>query len=144
MLKSSPAVRHAVHDALKEQPDLMDDHISIDQAQKLFVNTIRAASKSTPTFPVAIAIDALDETDFKRLADTVEIFPQAITDLPRNVKVFISSGSEDIIRDVFGPQLSNARVRHMHLSAKDSIEEVTKFLRRKIEAIMKKHHISWS
>jgi hypothetical protein len=27
MLKSSPAVRHAVHDALKEQPDLMDDDI---------------------------------------------------------------------------------------------------------------------
>jgi hypothetical protein len=134
-------VRHAVHDALKEQPDLMDADISIDQAQKLFANTIRAALKSTPTLPVAITIDALDETDFKRLADTVEIFARVITDLPRNAKVFISSRSEDVTRYVC-LHLSSALVRH--LSAKDSIEEVTKFLRRKIEAIMKKHHISLS
>jgi hypothetical protein len=59
-------------------------------------------------------------------------------------ELFISSQSKDVILDVFGPQLTNARLRHIHLSAKDSTEEVIIFLRWKIEAIMKNHHISWS
>jgi len=143
MSKSSPAVEYAVQEILKEQPELMIDDISIDQAKKLFVNTIWIASKSSPTFPVVIVIDALDETDFKRLAVTVEILSEVLLDLPRNAKVLISSRAEDIIRDVFGPQLTNARVRHMHLSAKDSIPEVTTFLEMRVAAIMKKHHINW-
>jgi len=144
MSKSSLAVEYAVQEILKEQPELMVDDISIDQAKKLFVNTIRIASKSSPTFPVVIVIDALDETDFKRLAATVEILSEVLLDLPCNAKVLISSRAEDIIRDVFGPQLTNARVRHMHLSAKDSIPEVTTFLEMRVAAIMKKHHINWS
>jgi hypothetical protein len=122
----------------------MNEDISIDQAKKLFVNTIRVASKSNPTSPVVIVIDALDETDFRRLRDTVEIFSQVIIDLPRNAKVFISSRAEDIIRDVFAPQLTNERVRHMHLSAKDSISDVSAFLRRKVATIMKVYHIGLS
>jgi hypothetical protein len=144
MSRSSRAVEHAVQDTLKDQPDLMNEDISIDQAKKLFVNSIQVASKANPTSPVVIVIDALDETDFKRLADTVEIFSQVIMDLPRNVKVFISSRAEDIIRDFFAPQLTSARVRHMHLSAKDSIPEVTTFLKRKVATIMKKYHIDLS
>jgi trans-aconitate methyltransferase len=96
------------------------------------------------TSPVVIVIDALDETDFKRLADTVKIFSQVIIDLPRKAKVFVSSRAEDIIRDIFAPQLTNTRVRHMHLSAKDSIPEVTAFLERKVMTIMKKYHIDLS
>src|SRR5882762_7573578 len=144
MSKSSPAVEYAVQEILKEQPELMIDDISIDQAKKLFVNTIWIASKSSPTFPVVIVIDALDETDFKRLAVTVEILSEVLLDLPRNAKVLIFSRAEDSIRDVFDPQLTNARVRHMHLSAKDSILEVTMFLEMRVAAIMKKHHINWS
>jgi len=144
MSRSSRAVEYAVQETLKDQPDLMNEDISIGQATKLFVNTIQVASKSKPTSPVVVVIDALDETDFKRLADAVEIFSKVIIDLPCNAKVFVSSRAEDIIRDIFGPQLTNARVRHMHLSAKDSIPEVTRFLEKKISGIMNKHHISWS
>jgi hypothetical protein len=144
MSRSSHAVESAVEATLKNQPDLMNEDISIDQAKKLFVNSIRVASKSNPTSPVVIVIDALDETDFKCLADTVEIFSQVIIDLPRNAKVFVSSRTEDIIRDIFAPQLTNTRVRHMHLSAKDSIPEVTAFLERKVAATMKKYHIDLS
>jgi WD40 repeat protein len=144
MSRSSRAVDYAVQETLKDQPDLMNEDISIDQAKKLFVNTIRVASNSNPTSAVVIVIDALDETDFKRLEDTVEIFSQVIIDLPRNAKVFVSSRAEDVIRDIFAPQLTSARVRHMHLSANDSIPEVTRFLKRKVAAIMKKYHIDLS
>ena len=144
MSKSSLAVEHAVQETLREQPELMNDDISIDQAKKLFVNTIRIASKSTPTSPVVIVIDALDETDFKRLEATVAVLSEVLLGLPRNAKVFISSRAEEVIRDVFGPQITHTRVRHMHLSAKDSISEVTTFLERRIAAIMKKYHIDLS
>jgi hypothetical protein len=142
MFKSSPAVEYAVHETLKEQSELMIDDISIDQAKKLFVNTIRIASKSSPTSPVVIVIDALDETDFKRLAATVETLSEVLLDLPRNAKVFISSRAEDVIRDVFGPQLTNARVRHMHLGEAFHPGGYKVFI--EVAAVMKKHHINWS
>jgi hypothetical protein len=97
MSRSSPAVEHTVQQTLREQPDLMNEDISIDQAKKLFVNTICIASKSSPTSPVVIVIDALDETDFRCLAATVEILSEVLLDLPRNAKVFISSRAEGVI-----------------------------------------------
>jgi hypothetical protein len=87
------------------------------------VNTIQVASNSTPTRPVDVVIDALDETDFKRLRATVEIFSQVVVDLPRNAKVFISSRAETIVLDNFISHHTNLRVRRISL---DSIEEVTR------------------
>jgi hypothetical protein len=139
MSKSSLAVEHAVQETLREQPELMNDDISIDQAKKLFVNTIRIASTSTPTSLVVIVIDALDETDIKRLAATVAVFSEVLLDLPRNAKVFISSQAKEVIQNIFGPQLTHTRVRHMHLSAKDSIPKVTTFLERRVAAIMNEY-----
>ena len=100
MSRSSCAVNYAVQETLKDQLDLMNEDISIDQARGLFVNTIQVASKSNPTSPVVIVIDALDETDFKHLADTVKIFSQVVIDLLHNAKVFISNRAENIIWDV--------------------------------------------
>ena len=119
----------------------MNEDISIDQARGLFVNSIQVASMSNPASPVVIVIDALDETDFKCLADTMKIFSQVVIDLLHNAKVFISSQAENIIWDVFAPQLTNEWVQHMHLSAKDSIPEVMEFLTRKVATIMQTHHI---
>jgi len=65
MSKSSPAVEYAVQATLKEQPELMNEDISTDQAKKLFVNTIRIASNASQLL-VVIVIDALDETDRNR------------------------------------------------------------------------------
>ena len=144
MSKSSLAVEYTVQETLREQPELMNEDISIDQAKKLFVNTIWIASQSTPTSPVVIVIDALDETNVKRLAATVAVFSEVLLGLPRNAKVFISSRAEEVIRDVFGPQLTYKRVRHMHLSARDSIPEVTNYLERRVAAIMKENHIHLS
>jgi WD domain, G-beta repeat/WD40-like Beta Propeller Repeat len=144
MSKSSLAVEHAVQETLREQPELMNEDISIDQGKKLFVNTIRIASQSTPTSPVVIVIDALDETDIKRLATTVAVLSEVLLDLPRNAKVFISSRAEEVIRNVFGPQLTHTRVRHMHLSTKDSIPEVTAYLERRVAEIMNEYCIDLS
>ena len=143
MSASSPAVEHAIQEVLKAQPHLMNEDISKDQAIGLFVNTISVASKSCPTLPVVIVIDALDETDIKRLSDTAQVFSQVLVNLPRNAKVFISSRVESVIRDNFAPE-TNTWVRHMHLSAEKSIEEVTKFLEGKVAQIMKEHHLNWA
>lgn len=143
MSASSPAVEHAIQQVLNAQPYLMNEDISKDQAIKLFVNTISVASASCPTLPVVIVIDALDETDIKRLSDTVQVFSQVLANLPRNAKVFISSRVETVIRDNFAPE-TNPWVRHMHISAKTSIVEVTKFLEGKVAQIMREHHLNWS
>jgi len=143
MSKSSLAVEYAVQATLKEQPELMIDDISIDQAKKLFINTIRIACNASPT-PVVIVVDALDETDIKKLKDTAKIFSEVLVDLPWNAKVFISSRVENVIRDSFAPHLDNPRVQHMHLSAENSIPEVTKFLERKVAEIMEEHELDWS
>src|SRR5882762_2917599 len=143
MSKSSPAVEYAVQATLKEQPELMIDDISIDQAKKPFINTIRIACNASPT-PVVIVVDALDETDIKKLKDTTKIFSEVLLDLPRNAKVFISSRVENVIHDSFAPHLNNPRVQHMHLSAENSIPEVTKRLERKVAEIMEEHELDWS
>jgi hypothetical protein len=124
MSKSSPTVEYAVHETLKEQSELMIDDISIDQAQKLFVNTIRIASKSSPTSPVVIVIDALDETDFKRLAATVETLSEVLLDLRKCL--FLAQP-----RTSYETFLALSLRTHEFgtcISAKHSIPEVTRFL----------------
>jgi hypothetical protein len=114
-----------------------------EQATKLFVDTIFVASASSPTKPVTIIIDALDETDLQRLNDTVKIFSRVVVDLPRNAKVVISSRADTVILDHFA-HLNNPRVRHLHLSAEMSISEATRFLERKVKEIMKEYRIDFS
>jgi hypothetical protein len=143
MSKSSPAVERAVQQTIREQPELMDEDISIEQARKLFINTIRIASNSSLTSPVVIVIDALDETDIKKLKETAKIFSKVLVGLPFNAKVFISSRAEAVILDSFAPHLNNPRVLHIHLSAANSIPEVTKFLEQKVAVIMEEHKIDW-
>jgi Cdc6-like AAA superfamily ATPase len=96
MSKSSPTVEYAVQATLKEQPELMNEDISTNQAKKLFVNTIRIASNASQS-PVVIVVDALDETDIKKLKETTKIFSEVLVDLPCNAKVFISSWVENVI-----------------------------------------------
>jgi nucleoside-triphosphatase THEP1 len=144
MSQSSYAIERAVRQTIRDQPDLMNDEISIDQTQKLFINTIRIASSSSPTSSGVIVIDALDETDIKKLKDTAKIFSEVLVGLPFNAKVFISSRVETVILNSFAPHLNNPRVRHMHLSAVNSTPEVTQFLERKIGEIMDEHELDWS
>jgi hypothetical protein len=144
MSRFSPAVACAVQEALRRQPYLMDSDISYDQGTKLFVDTIRVASASNPTVPVAVVIDGLDETDFKWLKETTGIFSRVLADLPHNAKVFISSRAEDVIRDKFSSHFTNSRIAHIHLSARNSVPEVTRFLERNVKEIMEDHHLEWS
>jgi WD40 repeat protein len=140
MSEHNHSVGNAIQNILKEQPDYMKDEMAL-QARELFLRAVRVASKSDPGKPVAIVIDALDETDIKRLNDTAEIFSRILVDLPRNVKVFISSRVENVIRNNFAP---HPRVRNIHLSAGNSIEEVTQFLEAKVRKIMAEYEIKWS
>ena len=138
----SPDVAFALHDALKEQPSLMDD-ISQLQAGKLFVESVKVASSTTPSKPVVIIIDGLDETDATRLRFTARIFSRALIDLPSHVKVFISSRTEDDIRKPFSATFHVNHVKHIHLdtSSDSSIRDVSTFLAKNMADIVDRNNL---
>lgn len=139
-------VQRALHDALVEQPSLIDD-IGIDQARKLLVDAIAIACGLDQNSPVVVVIDALDETDRSRLKETAMIFSQlfeALRDHP-NAKVFISSRTEDDISSPFSRTLSDKRVKHIHLdtSTQSSIDDVGAFLKRRLFQIVQDNNLDW-
>jgi hypothetical protein len=138
----SPEVALAVHDALKEQPSLIDD-ITQDQAGRLFVNSLKDVSSTDCSKPVVIIIDALDETGSTRLSTTVKIFSQALVDLPSNVKVFISSQTEDKIQRQFSHICLNDHAKHIHLdtSAKSFIQDISRYLKKNIGNIVEQNNL---
>ena len=140
MSEHKHSVSNAIQNILKEQPDYMNDEMAV-QATELFLKAVRVASESDPGNPIAIVIDALDETDIKRLNVTAQIFSRILVDLPRNVKVFISSRVENVIMNNFA---HHPRARNIHLSAKTSIKDVTLFLEAKVHEIMAEHKIKWT
>jgi hypothetical protein len=120
----------------------MDD-ISQRQAGKLFVDSLKVASSTNLSKPVVVVIDGLDETDTTRLHYTAEIFSKALVDLPCNVKVFISSRTEDNIRKPFSDTFHVKHVKHVHLdtAADSSIRDVSTYLSRNIVTIVERHHL---
>ena len=136
----SPEVTLTIHDALKQQPSLMDD-ISQRQAGKIFVDSIKIASSTDPSKPVVVIIDVLYETEPTHLHYTADIFLRSIIDLPCNVKVFISSRTEDNVRNPFSDTFHVKRnlVKHIHLnmSAESSIRNVSTYLVRNIGELVK-------
>ena len=139
-------VEHAIYHALKEKPSLMDS-ISPDQAAKLFLDAIRVASRLDPHKPVVVVIDGLDETDRAHLKDTATIFSLLFRGLAdyQNAKVFISSRTEDDIRNPFARHMTDSHVRHVHLdtAAQSSIDDVAAFLRRKVVQIVEDNDLNW-
>jgi Cdc6-like AAA superfamily ATPase len=125
----SPAVSCVLHDALQVQQSLMDE-ISHLQAGELFVNALKVAASIDPSRPVVVIIDGLDETERSALEVTAKIFSKAVLDLPCNVKIFISSRTEDDIVKPFTQTFGVDQVKHIHLdtSAPSSIPDVSTFL----------------
>ena len=140
-------VERAIYHTLKEKPSLMDS-ISPDQAAKLFVDAIGVASRLDPRKPVVVVIDGLDETDRARLKDTATIFSHLFRGLAdyRNAKVFISSRTEDDIRNPFARHMKGRHVKHVHLdtAAQSSINDVATFLRRKVMKIVQENDLNWT
>jgi len=139
-----PDVERAVHDRLKQKRALVDC-ISSDQAAALFVDTLRVASRLDPDRPVVVTIDALDETDRKRLKETAVIFSHLFEGLSNypNVKVFMSSRTENDIQKPFTQSMNKKHVKQVHLDTATSIEDVSLFLRRKVLQIVTDHDLNW-
>ena len=137
-------VERAVHDRLKQKRALVNC-ISSDQAAALFIDSLRVASRLDPGRPVVVIIDALDETDRKRLKETAIIFSRLFEELSRypNVKVFMSSRTENDIQKPFTQSMDTKHVKHVHLHTADSIEDVSLFLRRKVLQIVTDHDLNW-
>ena len=140
----SPDVQCAIYDSISQQRSLMD-RISSQQAAKLFVNALGVASRLDPMQPVLVIIDGLDETDRKYLNDTAVIFSCLFKDLTHypNVKVFISSRTEDDIRNPFARNLKVKYVKHVHLDTAASIGDVSSFLRKKVIHIVERNDLNW-
>ena len=137
-------VERAVHDRLKQKHTLVDC-ISSDQAAALFIDALCVASSLDPDRPVVVTIDALDETDRKRLKETAVIFSHLFEGLSKypNVKVFMSSRTENDIQKPFTQSMNTKHVKHVHLHTADSIEDVSLFLRRKVLQIVSDHDLNW-
>jgi len=140
----SPDVQIAIYDSLSQQRSLMDC-ISSQQAAKLFVDALGVASRLDPAQPVLVIIDGLDETDRTHLNDTAIIFSCLFKDLTHypNVKVFISSRTEDDIRNPFARNLKVKYVKHVHLDTAASLGDVSSFLRRKVAHIVERNDLNW-
>lgn len=143
----SEDVEYQIYKNLKAKPSLVDS-MSSDQAASLFIDVIRVASRANPLKPVVVIIDGLDETDRGHLKSTADIFSQLFATLSEfpNTKVFISSRTEDDIRNPFARTLTNTHVKHLHLDtgSKSSINDVSKFLRRRIVAIVADNELNWN
>ena len=139
-----PDVERAVHERLKERRTLAN-YISSDQAAALFIDTLAVASSLDPKRPIVVTIDALDETDRKRLEEAADIFSLLFEKLANypNVKVFLSSRTEMEIQSPFSRNIKDKHVKHIHLHTRASFEDVALFLRRKIHEIVAKHDLNW-
>ncbi|KAG6908666.1 hypothetical protein DXG01_003760 [Tephrocybe rancida] len=140
-------VEHVIHNTLREKPSLMD-RISPDQASALFISAVATASKLNPDHPVVVIIDGLDESDRGRLKDTATIFSHLFKGLSRypNAKVFISSRTEDDIRNPFARHTNHAYVKHVHLdtASPSSLRDVTLFLRKRVTQIVEDNDLNWA
>jgi len=119
-------VARAVDDRLKQKPSLVDC-ISSDQAAALFIDAPRVASRLDPDRPVVVIIDALDETDRNHLKETAVIFShlfEGLSEYP-NVKMFMSSRTENHIQKPFTQSMNKKYVKHVHLVTADSVGDVS-------------------
>ncbi|KAG5638978.1 hypothetical protein H0H81_008198 [Sphagnurus paluster] len=138
----STKVAQKIHDTLKLQQSLVDT-VSSDQAAKLFIGSIIVASELAPGRPVVVIIDGLDETERKHLRNTATIFAELFSALSeyKNVKVFISSRTEDEIRNPFARALRDHRVKHIHLYTAESVADVSRYIKRRLEKIARDHSL---
>lgn len=122
-----------LHDTLTTKRSLVD-YISDEQAQKLFVEAIAVASSLSPSQPIIIVIDSLDESDAAQLRLTAKVVVKAAMALPHNAKLFVASRTEDAISAAF----LTKHIKHIHLdtSAPFSIRDVTQFLQNGVQAII--------
>ena len=137
-------VQCAIYDSISQQRSLMD-FISAQQVAKLFVDALGVASRLDLTELVLVIIDGLDETNRKHLNDTAVIFSCLFKELAcyPNVKVFISSRTEDDIQNPFARNLKVEYVKHVHLDTAASLGDVSSFLRRKVAHIVKRNDLNW-
>ncbi|KAF7978384.1 hypothetical protein HWV62_769 [Athelia sp. TMB] len=145
---SHPGVEIAIVEALKNRPSLMDA-ISNAQASHLFVNVMKIACESDRDKSVVVVIDALDETDRSKLADTANILSQIFSSLSgqdsHNAKVLISSRTDDDIRKPFAKMMDIRHVKHIHLDTSEpsSIRDVSTYITARISRIVESYDLNW-
>lgn len=137
----SPDVALLINETLTEKPSLVDV-ISIEQADALFINPLTfVAMELSPSEPIVIALDALDEcnTKPKSLSQIATILSHAFTRLPNNVKVILSSRVESAIKSTFSciacQRLQPIWQIDLETSKDTSIQDVELVIRREIKAI---------
>jgi hypothetical protein len=130
--------RTAICSALRNEPHICDG-VTEDQVTKLFVDPLKAASRSDPKSPILIVIDAFDEIS-NRQSRQYDILEQVISTaklLPRNVKILVTSRPEPDITAAFKV---NADVQRYHISIDDAEAEkdIKAYIQWKMEFIVER------
>ena len=127
-----------LYNALKTKRSLVD-YIGSEQAQQLFVAALQVASSLSPSQPIVVVVDALDEIEATQLAKTAKILAQATAGLPHNAKVLISSRTENIISAAFNER----HVKRIHLDTSDpsSARDVKLVLYNGLQAIVEDYQL---
>ncbi|KAG6825428.1 hypothetical protein H0H92_003723 [Tricholoma furcatifolium] len=120
--------------------------MSPENAAKYFVEAVCTASKLTPNQPVVIVIDGLDETDRQHLGPFATIFARLFNDgrfmACPNVKIFISSRTEDDIRNPFARNIKDDKhVKRVYLDTVESFHDVKEFMVRSLGEIWDKRSL---
>ncbi|KAG6916776.1 hypothetical protein DXG01_005358 [Tephrocybe rancida] len=140
--KRSLPARDEIYDQLTSDEASSLAGLPSERAGELFVKAIQIACAADPSKPVVIIIDGLDETDRKYLGSTAIIFARLFSSLSDcvNAKIFISSRTEDEIRNPFVRSMQgNALVKHVHLDTRASFSDVDSYLRKNMEQIWLHH-----
>lgn len=114
------ALRRAVCDAISEHPDIAQK-MSQDQWQKLIYVPLSKLKPSSPSFPLVIVVDALDECDNSH--DIMRIIPlltqaKGLPDI--KLRVFVTSRPEMSIQSVF----RRPEITHRDLILQDVPREI--------------------
>ncbi|KAG6875852.1 hypothetical protein C0993_007103 [Termitomyces sp. T159_Od127] len=144
LAQRSEAVAHEIHDRLKADHTLLDG-VSSEQAAGLFIDAVRVAAQLNHDRPIVIVIDGLDETDKRHLRSIALIFARLFDALPGspNVKVFISSRTDDDIQTQFAGSTNHVRTLYLDNEHPSSISDVTLYLRRRIAQIVLDYDLDW-
>jgi hypothetical protein len=139
LAERDPKAALTIHAALEKQKSLVHN-IADDQAVKLFVEPIKVISALRPSDPIIVVIDALDEIEGE-VSETTEILTKAISALPRNAKVFISSRPEQGIQILFSRMVNKKGAAHLDLDTSNplSIRDVGMFFRSEIKKTVSNH-----
>ncbi|KAG6906312.1 hypothetical protein DXG01_014648, partial [Tephrocybe rancida] len=132
----SEAIQDRLHDALGRDTKLLTSRVT-RQAPALFVDIIKEASKIDRSTPFVILVDGFDETDSKRLEETVGLFSGIFKDIAEcpNAKIIICSGNGAT------PSLTSGNIERIYLRVEEPYEDALDYISHQLESMFSEYKL---